>query len=321
MVTAGVCLRVDDCARRDLHPVHRFLIRITENPLWKHVEFQRVAVIAFQPIIVVLIVPEALHVALARHVAGQAVVDDDIDRNEVKPRVLVAVGLADCSSRAVIQSLCQIAASGAQLVLLPPDSLLEPVLALVGMIKEDDLRQPVHVLRIGIVNKFKAGAKLNPQPAAALARQLQRNALANEAVLRRVQQLLAPLLLFQQRGQPTADDVCVRLRRLIVLFLGDDAQLRFHAHHIARFLADQLRDDVRHFDGRRVVQPIGIDLPPLPIAVVQAVKPDDLVDIPRHLLSEQSGKLLLDPVRASNLIRLHQRLAPFPLTLLVRLLL
>ena len=49
----------------------------------------------FQPVIVVLIIPEALHVALARHVAGQAVVDDDIDRNEVKPRVLVAVGLAD----------------------------------------------------------------------------------------------------------------------------------------------------------------------------------------------------------------------------------
>ena len=36
---------------------------------------------------------------------------------------------------------------------------------------------------------------------------------------------------------------------------------------------------------------------------------------------EQSGKFLLDPVCAVKLIRLHQRLAPFPLTLLVRLLL
>ena len=39
------------------------------------------------------------------------------------------------------------------------------------------------------------------------------------------------------------------------------------------------------------------------------------------LLAEQSGKFLLDPVCAVKLIRLHQRLAPFPLTLLVRLLL
>ena len=189
------------------------------------------------------------------------------------------------------------------------------------MIKEDDLRQPVHVLRIGIVNKFKAGAKLNPQPAAAPACELERDTLANEAVLRRVQQLLAPLLLFQQPGQPTAERVRIGLRLRVFLFLGDDAQLRLHAHHVARFLTDQLRDDVCHLDGWRVIQPIGIDLPILPIAVVQAVKPDDVVNIPRHLLSEQSGKLLLDPVRASNLIRLHQRLAPFPLTLLVRLLL
>ena len=321
MVAAGVCLCVDDCARRDLHPVHRFLIRIAENPLREHIEFERVAVVAFQPVIVILIVPEALHVALSRHVAGQTVVDDDIDRDEVKPRVLVAVGLADCPSRAVIQPLGQIAAPVPQLVLLPPDALLEPVRAFIRVVEEDDLRQPVHVLRVGVENKLQAGAKLNPQPAAAPARELERNALADEAVLRRVQQLLAPLLLFQQRGQPTADDVCVRLRRLIVLFLGDDVQLRLHAHHVARFLADQLRDDVRHLDGRRVIQPLGFDLPSLPVAVVQAVKPDNIVDIPRHLLSEQSGKFLLDPVCAVKLIRLHQRLAPFPLTLLVRLLL
>ena len=127
------------------------------------------------------------------HVAGQTVVDDDIDRDEVKPRVLVAVGLADCPPRAIIQPLGQIAASVPQLVLLPPDALLEPVRAFIRVVEEDDLRQPVHVLRVGVENKLQTGAKLNSQPAAAPARELERNALADEAVLRRVQQLLAPL--------------------------------------------------------------------------------------------------------------------------------
>ena len=238
---ARVGLQVDHGPGGDFYRFQAGLRGVGKNRLREHVEAQRVLIVGNHAVVIVLHGLQPRHVAVAQHVAGHALVENDVGGRRVQLRIRVPEVFLHRDAIAVVHALGEQAPPVLHPPALHPDPLRLRFLFVVQPIGKDDPLQLFHIIHRYIVEKLHRGPKTYHQPVLIDAH-LQCYALAHKAIAPRLQKPPLPAVLLE--GFP---DMLLQFRHPLGVGLI-----------VAHRLQGDLRRAAEHESAHLVDQPLGM---------------------------------------------------------------